>query len=584
MAGLLTKRRIVLIASILVLAVAATIAAVYLISPGRTARDFYFKAESKSFKSYTDWIKKSYSDFVESRQPYLTSNYKRRTELTAEVGSSTGRPFGLENAQGVFDVLKRCKLIVDAKRSPTKKASLTDVSLLLEKTPFADAVVFRNDRQLYFTVPVLTPDRYFTLNLDRINEVYDRFGIPVKPQRLVNSNDIAETLKFDGNELDKSAAGLGDFITGIIEAGDVKYGNNAELTVSGKKVSGREVLVKLDGKKSSELIKGLAQRYAADKSLVGLTYGNTAAVSELFGQAGFFRLFEYLDKTGTLALSESEKKLVSAMNIAYDAEGFTKNLTDTVNSLEFPEGVNMKLVIGKSGDILDRMLDTVVTDTRSSKSFKIGIHTGSSSILTDDCRNRFIEVTADSNNSTGKNTRSVFKLNSAFTPSETKGDENGILEASWSSELEGTLQASTGVRLDLTESTDSITLKKNNICKYSIEMKYAGMDKGNILSGEVNTVSWSNKKLNTRNWTSGITINADMPSFGVQNFSASLNLAREDKLEFEAFELPAVNTSGTVDLNTATKEELDRVQEEILASFGVFYMTNKPIIDAVLGK
>ena len=584
MFALLKKRKVVLIASIIILAAAATIAVVYLISPAKSARDFYFKAESESFRLYTDWIKKNYGDFLESRQPYLTADYKRRTELTAEVGSSSGKPFGVDNAQGIFDVLKRCKLIVDTKRSPARKTSLSDISLLLEKTPFADAVVFRNDKQLYFTVPVLTPDKYFSLDLDRINEVYDRFGIPVKPQRLVNSVDMAETVKFDGNELDKSTAELGSFISGIIQAGDVSYGNNAELMLSSSKVKGREVLVRLDDKKSKELFKGLAQRYTADKSLVGLTYGNAAAVSKLFDQAGLFRLFEYLDKTGTVVLNESEKKMVNGMNISYDAEGFAKTLMDTAGSLDFPEGIHMKLVIDKSGNILDRTLDTVVADTRSNKSVKVGIHTGCSSLLIDDCRNRFIEVTVDNRDSAGKGNHKVFKLTSTFTPFETKGDENGNLEVFWSNDLDGTLQASTGVRLDLTGSTNPLTLKKKNICKYSIEMKYTGMDKGNVLSGGVNTESWSNKKLKTRNWTTGITFNADMPSFGVQGFTAVLMLAREDRLELEAFELPAVTAAGTVNLNTATKEELDRVQEEILASFGVFYMTNKPIIDAVLGK
>lgn len=584
MAGLFKKKKIALIALIFILAAAATVAAVYLISLSKPARDFYFKAESKNFKLYTDRIKKDYNDFIEEQRPYLTADYKSRTELTAEIGSGSGNPAGLKNAQGIFDVVKRCKLIVDTKRSPAKKTSLADISLLLEKTPFADAVVFRNDRQLYFTVPVLTPDRYFTLDLDRINEVYDRFGIPVKPQRLVNSADIAETVKFDGAELDKSAAELGDLISEIIEDQDVSYGNNAELTMSGSKAKGREVLVTLDGAKSSELIKGLAQRYAADRSLVGLTYGNAAAVSKLFDQAGFFRLLEYLEATGMIALNESEKSVVSGLNMAYDAEGFTKGLIDTAGSLEFPEGIRMKLIIDKSGNILDRTLDTVVADSRSKKSYKVGIHTGSIGLPLEDCRNRFVEVNVDYTDDAGKINQKVFKLASAFTPSAAKGDESGNVELFWSSELDGAIKTSTRVGLNLTGSTDPLTLKKKNVCKYSIEVKDAGMYKGDTLSGEINTESWSNNKLKTRNWTSGITLNADLPSFGIRGFTAALKLAREDRLETEAFELPSVNAAGTVNLNTATDEELEKVQEEILASFGVFYMTNKPIIDAVLGK
>lgn len=578
------KKKTVLIVLAAVLAAAAVFAAVYFLSRGPSARDFYFKAEGKNFKLYADRIKKNYADFIEEQQPYLTGDHRKRLELTAEVSSGDARPFGIQNATGIFDIIKRCKLIFDTRYSPAGKKSLSEVSLLLEKTPFADAEVFTNDRQLYFTVPVLTPDRYFTLNADRIDEVYDRFGIPVKPRKIFTLSETAKTLKFDPGLFDKGTAGLGKLIKETIGEGDISYGNRTELTLSGEKVKAREVLVRLDGNKSSELLKGLAKIYAADKDLLAYTFGNAAGLSGLLDQAGLFRLFEYLDKTGTVVLNDSEKGLVSAANIKSDAAGFVKSITEAANSLSFPDGLSMKLIIDNSGNILDRTLDVPIVDARSGRSYKTAIHTGSTGIRVDDCRNRFVEVAVDSKDSAGKDYRTTVSLNSAFTPTGKSGDEDGKIELAWSGVANGVQQGSISLKLELSGATDAATLKRKDTCRYTLEMAYAGMDKSNVISGGVDTESSRNKKLNTRNWTTDVTVKAVMPSFGVSDFSAAFRLVKEDKFGIEAFELPAVDASRTVDLNTASQEGLSKVENEILASFGVFYITNKPIIDAVLGK
>lgn len=39
-----------------------------------------------------------------------------------------------------------------------------------------------------------------------------------------------------------------------------------------------------------------------------------------------------------------------------------------------------------------------------------------------------------------------------------------------------------------------------------------------------------------------------------------------------------------MDLNAATQQDLDKIEMEIMASFGAFYLNNKPIFDAILGQ
>ncbi len=572
------KRLALLIAAAAVIAVAA---GAYLLLGGKSARDLYLSAENKNFQQYARFIQKTYADFKESRQPYLTGSYKTRTEITFGVNEAGGLASD-KSVNGILDIAGKCKLIVDSKNNPAEKANLTQLSLLLEKTPFLDAETFSKGQQLYFTVPVFTPGRYFKVDTSRLNEVYDRFKIPIKPLRVPSLIDAASAVELDSEKFNSLTGEYGRYISQSIQDKDVQFGKPVDIDISGQQAKGREVSVNLDGAAFTALVNGLAAKAGRDDVFAQLTYGNFAAVSEIAGEAGIFRLFDYLDATGALALNDTEKELLKALNVKKDLEGFKKKLGELFKDCSFTNGMKMELILDKSGNILDRKAVTTMKNAKSGTEYEISIHTGTNSLKYNDYRNRYLEI--EISTKSGEGSRQYFKFSPKIEPASKNENYKGNMEISWGIDYDSGTHSSTRVGLDLNTSTDELTSKNNSTVKYTIEMEGNNEGQPEKLTGEIKTSQWKNNKLKTRNQTTAFTVNADLPDFGITGFSAELNLAKEDKLGLEAFDLPEVAGENVVDLNSATDIELNKVWDDIMGSFGTFYMTNKPIVDAVLGE
>lgn len=582
--GYLKNKKVLLSAIAVLVLVAVSAAAFYFIPWRESARDFYLDAESRNFKKYADIIKKTYNDFNEAQQPYLTGSCKRRMEITLDAKWDGEVASGSNNFGGILDVVRKCKLVVDSKYNNNEKINLTGLSLLLEKTPFIDAEIFTRGRQLYFTVPAITPGKYFSLDLDKLNEVYERFSIPVKPLRIPSLVDAAGAVKLDGSEFDRLAEDYGRYISSSLNNEDVKYGKTVEVNISGEKTTGREVFVSLSKGSFSALLKALAAKAGSEDAFTALTYGNFADVSEIVDEAGIFRLFDFLDKTGSMALNEPQKKLLKAVNIKKDMDSFKKELVKIFDGCDFTNGLKIQLVIDKNKNILDRKAAVLVKNTKNGEVYEIKIHTGTNSLKYNDYRNRYLEVEVSAKPGSDKNGLYYFKYNPSMAPSGKNGKNTGSLAFSWGINAENGLYSSTKASFELDASIDELSLKENNSVKYDIEMKGSNEGLPEKIRGEVKTVKWKNNKLNTRNQTTEIIVNAELPDFGITGFSAALNLAREDRLGIEVFELPEAAFENVVDLNKISDEELNKNWQEIMGSFGTFYMTNKPILDAVLGE
>lgn len=577
------KNRRILMAVVALLVCAAVFAAAWLLFAGKSARQFYLEAERRNFKTYSDQLKMEYKEFYESQQPYLTGIYKRRTEITADAGSDGKTPFGLDNAQGIIDLIQKSKLVVDSRYNAKEQSGVAAISLLLEKVPLLDAQLVSSGKDLYFTVPVLTPERYFRIDRERIHEVYERFGIPVRPAEMASLTGVAEKLAFNPEDLDRIAAEYGALISGTVTDRNVEYGKETTLTIAGKQVKGREVVVSLDSKEAGGLLKSLAEKAGQDDRLLKLTFGNVTGMSGLLDQAGLFSLLEYLKSAGILVLNDAIYEALYAFRTDKENADFGRELLQTLQDCEFPQGVRMKLVIDPSGNILDRKLEVPMKQTGSGEEYRMTLHTGSNDPAADDFRNSFADLEVLRKTASGLEIRRNFRIGTHFTPTAGEGKDKGRTELFLARYTGDRTDLAMTAAFDLEGSVDVLTKKRTDTVKYSVEM---AADPGlkDRFTGEIRTVSWKNNKQKTRNWNTEFQLQADMPSFSTEGVRLKVSLAREDKLDIPPFQLPEIGQQGLVDLNRATDAELGKVQLEILTSFGSFYMNNKPIVDMILGN
>jgi len=574
------KKIIIIVIALLAVAV-AVYAAVKLAGLNVDAREFYFKAESKNFNRYAEWINENYLKFMEKQKPFIEEANRRRFEVTADIQSG-GEPFGLKDAGRLFDLIKRSKLVVDTRRQPQDRTALSEISLLIEKAPFFDVELFSKDRMLYFTVPVLMPERYFSVNLDEADDVYNKFSIPVKPKRLVNNANIAKTLQFDKKSLDEALKMLGGIFTEAIIEDSVRYGDEKEIAISGKTVKGKEVLISLDEVSVTKLLNALAAFFGTDGTLIPYSYGNFADIAALLKDAGLFDLFYYLDESGIVVLNDSEKALVRMLSANKDIEGFRKALKSRLEGCVIKDGVQMAVIIDREGNILDRKLSFNLSTSDGSKSYKVDINTGVTSTNYEDCRNRFVKAVIEETGNDGNDGNAIeLQFTSAFEKKK-NDDEDGSISVKWKIDPPDKDAYGADISLDITGETNTETLKRNDILKFNVTVYDESGD--NKISGEVSKVSWKNKKLNTENNTTKISVQADLPAFGVEGLSAGINLACEDSFGIQQFEIPDLSMKKVTDLNAVSDKELDQLNVEVMASFGSFYMANKSVFDALLGQ
>lgn len=540
-----------------------------------SADALYLRAEKNSFEKIVKWVEESYTDYMEEQTPYLQEAHRRRIEITAQIGPG-GEALGSTDMGMLSDLIEKSKIVVDMKKQPVENNSLTNVSLLLEKVPFLDAELFTDRQKLYFSVPVLLPGKYFSAELDRIEEVYNKFSVPIQPKKLVTGAVIAETLEFDAAAFKASAGKLGSVAEKYFTKDTVKYGQEKELLISGETVRGREVLISLDEESATALFHELTDLIAQEDALLQYTYGNIARLSSLSEEAGLFRLFEYLDETGAAAMNELERSLLERLKVKKDPEAFRKALRDIPRGYRVKDGLQMTTVIDNNGNILDRKLVLGLQSTKGTGGFALDISSGCSNTVFEDARNRFADIIVsddsgimelhikpDFKKAVGNETGGSITVECAITPEG--GDRTGIR-----------------LKLELSSKPDELTLKTNRNMGFRAEF-FGDIGEG-TLEGEWNKEFWQNKKLNSRNNTSEIRFKVDLPFLGIRTFSGALNLAEEDRFSIEPFTLPDVQQSSIMDLNAATQEDLDRVEMEIMASFGVFYLNNKQIFDAFLGQ
>ncbi len=539
------------------------------------AEALYLRAEKNSFEKTVKWVEESYIGFLEKQTPYLQEAHRRRVEITAQIDSG-GEAFGSTDMGGLSGLIEKSKLVVDMRKQPREGNSLTNVSLLLEKVPFLDAELFTNRQKLYFSVPVLLPGKYFSAELDQMEEVYNKFSIPIQPKRLVTGAVIADALEFDAVAFKASAGKLGSAAAKYFTKDTVKYGQEKALSISGETVRGREVMVSLDEESATSLLHELADLIVREDALLQYTYGNIARLSSLSEEAGLFRLFEYLDETGAAAMNEVERNLLERLKVEKNPEVFRNALREALSGYRVKDGLQMTTVIDKDGNILDRKLVLDLQGTKGYGGLALDISSGCSNTVFEDARNRFADIIVSGASRT---------MELHIRPDFEKAGEN---ETSGSIAVEYAITPQgggrTGIRLEmeLLSKPDELTLKTNR--NMDFRAKFFGDTGEGTLEGEWSNTAWENNKLNSRNSASEIRFRADLPFLGIHSFSGVLNLAGEDRFSIEPFTLPNVQQSSIMDLNAATQKDLDRIEMEIMASFGAFYLNNKQIFDAFLGQ
>lgn len=578
------KKVLIIIAAVILLG--ALLPAAVLFMSQKTARSVYLRAEGNYFKKCSEQVKKAYRNLYEENKPYLDGRHTRRTEFSVDIERLGDNSLGIANIQDIVDIIRRCKLIAVSNNDPEAFKSHTRLSLLIEKSPLIDAEAFTHERKLGFTIPVLLPNRYFIVNMDRFDEIYERYlpryGIvPVKPKRVLKKADMVKELQYSDAELDSILNDYGSFFSAFIDEKDVQYGDKTELSMNGREVKGRNLTVVLDRQKAESLLENLAERVSRDDVLLKLTYGNYERMTGLIEEAGLFQLLGVLDDMGYIKLDQMAKEYVSGGNGKAGIEGFGKALKDFTSRIKFPEGISMELFIDKKGNILERKI--TIPLSYDGKTMGVYIQKGTNNIADTGFGNGFMHVELEQNGTGGERFVHTWKANSERTENVEGNSKAAKINIEYFVDKNGIREHLFEAKLDVEEKPDELTLKTEKVTRYDIRIQPKNSELIDKISGEMSSTRWENNKHNTRNIIMSLSINADLPSWRLRDMALKMNVAREDKFGIDDFALPEIRPESSIDLNAITEEELLDIEKEMAASFGMFYFNNKSLIDIFIG-
>lgn len=575
------SRKSVIIISLCIIFAAVLAYIIYSAVSRKSTTEIYLDAESKNFERIVNKIEGYYASFVEKQKPYMEGPNRSRTEITADIKGAE-ELLGLKNAGQVSGIINRAKLIIDTRTQPQKGISAAEASLLLERTPFLNAELYSDGRTIWFAVPEIIPGRYFSTQRDRLGDLYDRFSIPVKPMDTISGPKIAKSLVFDREPLMASAKKLGDIFTGYFTDETVTLKGKLDFAAGEKTFEGLEFHIYLNEERASSLFRELFTAVSEDEVLLKHVYGNYANMTALLDDAGLFRLFGYLDDTGTMTLSDYERKIVDRLSESKDIDAFGSRLKQLAADYRLKDGLIMKVVIDKDGNILAREIMLDISNIKGGTSYNLDIFTACSNEVLDDIRNRKVSITlveygGEENRTTELSVVPVFEKTDGAG-----ADTRGKIDIMYAVTGANGIRNQMDIGLDISGGLDQKTQRRNRTIK--IDAKITGETGDGSVSGTLSNMSWSNKKQKTTNSVTSIDISADLPFLNINDFSARLDIKDEDSFDIGDFPLPDMGRENVMDLGTASDEDLNRLEMEVMASFGAFYLNNKYIFDAFFGQ
>lgn len=575
------SRKSVIIISLCIIFAAVLAYIIYSAVSRKSTTEIYLDAESKNFERIVNKIEGYYASFVEKQKPYMEGPNRSRTEITADIKGAE-ELLGLKNAGQVSGIINRAKLIIDTRTQPQKGISAAEASLLLERTPFLNAELYSDGRTIWFAVPEIMPGRYFSTQRDRLGDLYDRFSIPVKPMDTISGPKIAKSLVFDREPLMASAKKLGDIFTGYFTDETVTLKGKLDFAAGEKTFEGLEFHIYLNEERASSLFRELFTAVSEDEVLLKHVYGNYANMTALLDDAGLFRLFGYLDDTGTMTLSDYERKIVDRLSESKDIDAFGSRLKQLAVDYRLKDGLIMKVVTDKDGNILAREIMLDISNIKGGTSYNLDIFTACSNEVLDDIRNRKVSITlveygGEENRTTELSVVPVFEKTDGAG-----ADTRGKIDIMYAVTGANGIRNQMDIGLDISGGLDQKTQRRNRTIK--IDAKITGETGDGSVSGTLSNMSWSNKKQKTTNSVTSIDISADLPFLNINDFSARLDIKDEDSFDIGDFPLPDMGRENVMDLGTASDEDLNRLEMEVMASFGAFYLNNKYIFDAFFGQ
>ncbi|MGE5474561.1 MAG: hypothetical protein ACM3UU_10110 [Ignavibacteriales bacterium] len=520
----------------------------------------YLMAEKQNITLVEKQIDDYLNDgFVQDSLKTFSTPYSNNSNLTFKYKLDNLEGQGLEQIKLINELLSKSKLVINSSTDNKNEKSKAEIKLNVGGNDLVTAEMFADKKKIGVKLPTFY-SKYILVNGDDLAPVYQKFGQPVQMKKIVTNSDIMKAIKFDKKDAYALTKEYSEYIAKQLKDSNFKFAKGVNLQTNEGNISCNQVSLNLTVTEFKDLSIKVLEKVQNDDKLLNLTAGNVINIMKLYEEAGYY---------GTAGLPIEFKDINSVKQKIKEAIDELKNDT-TINGNK--SELNMTLLVDRKLNILERKIniirkgtgsDTLGTATIRFAGFKQPKSNGIENIF---------EYAEEENAIYSK-----FVIDAVQAPMVQGKPVTTAINFETLQKQNGTEIKPLSGKVDLTN--EGVKDKSSKItANFEVKMPQAGMQNGTV-KGIVTIDSSREPAKNIMNTNLNLDIDVLPPSTGLSTNGFGMILGMNSNTTFGGtVDLPSVNASNSLDLNTASMQEIQEAMMQIQTELQKFVMQNAQLL------
>lgn len=470
-------------------------------------------------------------------------------------------PYAYKGEISLKDILTSSKLTFDILEDIKNEKVRNKFSLIIKGNKLIDVDIFQNKNLLGIKVPVLY-SKYITLDGDNLLPIYEKFNLPSEglPKKLIRDSQVFEILDLPNakKELNEIIPNYIKFYADFMKNADVKFTKNVKISTSEGDIKCNQLTLRLDQKKINDFAIQLSEKIADDDKLLDLVLGRYTKILKLYQEAGYY--------------SDLPRNTPDVSTLKQEFRNWVKEFKNQVKENKEDIEVIMTLFVNRGFNVLKREIKIVNKSDQNtpqkpemvitfsgykmpkSKTYNTTMELITKNVNYDSTTAiiRFNNLESSVNNGKGKNNKITFEISKKDDKKE---------------------QSLMKLNLDFNQIEDK---NKQTNTNGTFELTFGSISSNPKLSGKFTSETNRNQKDETFSGKYNIDVDITLPeSAKAKSDKIGFTLDLNEQYKFNVpVELPEVSGDNSLNINTASVEEIGKVIEEIKTAAGKFVSQN----------
>ena len=469
----------------------------------------------------------------------------------------------------INDLLSSSKITVSQGVDYKQEKMNEKISLNIKGNEMLNSEFSFDKDRLGISIPAIY-NKYITLNTKDLTTVNEKLGQTGGLKKIPTPFDFMKAVKLDNKDLDKVVKDYSDFFANYISNNDVKFTKGAKVVTPEGNISCNQLTLKLEQARFKDLRIKLLEKISNDDRLLSLTAGNIVNILKVYDEAGVF------DNLPVKGLPEEFKDINRVKeDIKKDIEKLKNETNESKNSSEFV----MTLLVDRNFKVLERKVEL------SDKAEMGGLKSDNLTTLSfldykqpkSKGQNSQVEIKMEDHIN---NYAEGYKLNILEQPVVKGKPQSSTVVCEYYTAKDGKEVKPITLKFDIIK--DNMVKNKHQSIKSDFDMNFTiglGIVRGLRVTGKY--ASDMDRDAINKTLKSKTDIDADFKltgtaSQGDEEAGIVFNVNRQIKFDAPV-NIPELNSSNSIDLNSASKEEVISAAQEIQKNVSDFYNKNKDL-------